>query len=514
MGDYMRKTNKSKKIVSLILLFFMLAKPIASFAYMGSMGYEGGISAVDPFVNNTYLYREVCFLSGIPIILEGEMTVKKSVKNEKISTTYTYNLSNVEQDATITRVIVVDTFQDTSENGQTRENSKLVGRPTEIVRIGGLTYVLNNYEFTRTGITDKQPAVYYNVGEYILKKTYNINNNGGKITVEMTGTQYGYDQYWSSANSGIVDVYIYAQPNSESSINEWGGAGEVFISNVSKKGFQYIENQPFQISFEGGYVEKNWEEGVLEYSVELPVLDANGNPTGILKNYSEKMGIEPKPTMTRLMVPDLKHLEGHWAEESAKILYSLGVIPGTGEDFNPEQFITRSEFAVMLVRALKDIPEDPDLIVRQRTTTSSRSRSKEPEVSPFVDIKTDHAFYADIKTANDRGIVAGTGNSYFSPERHITSSEVVTMVIRALGLEGLSSYPNAITPFIDNDDIPTYARNSVDVAYRIGLISGDNRGYFHPNEKLTYQKAAVFLCDLIEYMGEELVTDYRERFLN
>ena len=88
------------------------------------------------------------------------------------------------------------------------------------------------------------------------------------------------------------------------------------------------------------------------------------------------------------------------------------------------------------------------------------------------------------------------------------------MIIRALGLEGLSSYPNAITPFVDNDDIPAYARNSVDVAYRIGLVSGDSRGYFRPNEKLTYQKAAVLLCDLIEYMGEDLVKDYRERFLS
>ena len=47
---------------------------------MGSMGYEGGISAADPF-ENTYVYREVCFLSGTPIVLEGEMTVKKALKS-------------------------------------------------------------------------------------------------------------------------------------------------------------------------------------------------------------------------------------------------------------------------------------------------------------------------------------------------------------------------------------------------------------------------------------------------
>ena len=79
--------------------------------------------------------------------------------------------------------------------------------------------------------------------------------------------------------------------------------------------------------------------------------------------------------MTRLMVPDLKHLEGHWAEESAKILYSLGVIPGTVR-ISILNNILRVVSFVMLVRALKDIPEDPDLITRQRTTTTNRSRSR------------------------------------------------------------------------------------------------------------------------------------------
>ena len=80
-----------------------------------------------------------------------------------------------------------------------------------MVRIGNSVFTLANYEFTRSGLTDPQPAVYYNVGEYMLKKTYRM-NSGGNITVEMTGNQYGYDQYWSSAKSGNVTVTILAEP--------------------------------------------------------------------------------------------------------------------------------------------------------------------------------------------------------------------------------------------------------------------------------------------------------------
>lgn len=508
----MKAKNKLKQIISLLLFIFIASDPTASLAYMGSMGYEGGISAADPFEANTYIYREVCFLTGVPVILEGTMTVKKNVKNEKTTTTYVYDLKNSEQQATLKRTVSMVTTTNTTENGQTTESSAVSKRPTEVVKIGSTTYTLSDYEFTRSGITDHQPAVYYNAGEYTLKKTYRA-STGGTITVEMSGNQYGYDQYWSTAKSGNVNLTILSEPELNGKGTAWGGTAKIFVSSVSKKGFEYVENEPDQISFEGGYVEKDYEESVLAYEALLPEFDKDGKATGVLKNYSERIGIESTPVLTRLMVPDLKHLEGYWAEEPVKILYSLNIIPGTGENFNPAKYITRREYTAMLVRALKDVPEDPDIVKKQTTKTTAK-KSKTPEISPFLDVNTDDIFYADIKAANSRGIIQGTGNSYFSPNRYITYAEAVTMLIRALGLEDLASYPYAVTPFTDNDEIPAYARNSVAVAYRIGLISGDNRGYLHPNKYMTYEDASVLMYELIKYMGEELVNDYRERRLS
>ena len=470
----MKTGIKTAKLISILLLVIMLAEPAASFAYTGSMGFEGGISAADPFENNTYFYREVCFLTGTPVILEGTLTVKKNIKNEKVTTTYRYSLENPGYQATITRVIEMETTTETAENGQTIEKSRISKRPTEVIKIGNMTFTLTEYEFTRSGITDPQPAVYYNVGEYTLKKKYRINAGDGYITVNMTGNQYGYDQHWSSAKSGNVIVTVFAEPVINGKVVEWGGTADIFVSSVAKKGFEYLENEPYQISFEGGYVEKDYEESVLQYDAQLPEFDKDGKPTGVIRTYSERVGIETQPVFTRLMVPDLKHLRGHWAEEPVKILYSLGVIPGTGEDFNPAKYISRRDFTVMVVRAVKDIPEDPDIVKRTKAV-SRTTRQKTPEISPFLDVKTDDPFYGEIKTANSRGIIQGTGNSYFSPNQRITNAEAVTMLIRALGLEGLASYPYAVTPFIDNDDIPAYARNSVAAAYRIGLISGDSR---------------------------------------
>ena len=128
----------------------------------------------------------------------------------------------------------------------------------------------------------------------------------------------------------------------------------------------------------------------------------------------------------------------------------------------------------MVVRAVREIPNDPDLIVRT-VTTASRSRDKTPEVSPFLDVNTDDMFYEEIKLASSRGIIHGTGQAYFSPDRHITKAEAVTILIRAVGLEGLASYPYSITHFADNDNIPAFARNASAVAYRIGLVEEDGR---------------------------------------
>lgn len=489
------------------LCSLLLAGP-GAYAYTGSMGYEGGISAADPYENGAYQYREVCFLTGNPIILEGTMTVKKNVRQGKINTTYTYNLANVQQNATLTRVVVMDTVTETKENGQTTETSIITKRPTEIIKVGDTIYSLTDYRFSRSGINDPKPAVLYNAGEYQLTKTYAI-DPAGTVTVEMTGTQYGFDQYWSSTKSGTVKLLISASPGAASA---WGGLAQVVVSATAKKGFRYAENQPWQISFEGGYVEQNWEESVLEYNATLPEFDKNGNATEVLKDYQERLGLNTEPVNTRLMVPDLKHLKGHWAEESVEILFSLEVIPGTGENFNPAAYVKRSEFTAMVVRAVKDIPLDPDVVKRSGSPTPSKSSAA--EVSPFSDIAPGDSFYSEIKTASTRGIIQGTGQAKFSPDRSITTAEAVTILIRALGLEGLASWPYAVTPFVDNDDIPAYARNATTAAYRIGLALGDDRGYFKPQENLTWERASALVYRLVRYMGEDLVKDYRERLLS
>ena len=57
----MEYKNTCKILTFVIAFILIIAGPVNTYAYSGSMGYEGGISAADPYENNTYLYRKCVF---------------------------------------------------------------------------------------------------------------------------------------------------------------------------------------------------------------------------------------------------------------------------------------------------------------------------------------------------------------------------------------------------------------------------------------------------------------------
>ena len=90
------------KIASLtLILTLLLALALPSLA-VEIPGYEGGI-------NNENNYKEVIFITGEPIELEGTLDIKISEKNRKgVQTktyTYKYDLHNVKLGATLRRNI-------------------------------------------------------------------------------------------------------------------------------------------------------------------------------------------------------------------------------------------------------------------------------------------------------------------------------------------------------------------------------------------------------------------------
>ncbi len=506
-----------KKIVmsAILLLMTLLLLPGAAYAREGICGYEGGVSsgevAGNPGRALALDYQEVSFVSGQPVVFKGTMTIKKSQKQDKITTTYTYTLKNTEKGATLSRTLVFDTTTMTQSNGQVSEAVVLTSA-RETVKIGSTTYNLANtadYQYARSNLIDPKPAANYHQGSIWSRKVYTIGaaTNGNTVTVECTGSFYGYEQYWGNAESLALDYDITSEINGDL----WGGTASVSVSSTSTEQLEYQKNLPDQISFDGSYVQSRKNSNILEYSSILPEFDSKGVATKHTLTKNDSLDIETFPVQKRLPTVSPANIRGHWAEDDIRVMFGLEVFKGDAKYFNPDNYMTRAEFAAAMVQIAKEVPKDPALAVRT-VSTASRTRNSTPVVSPFDDVSVDNIYFNQIKSAFDRKLIDGKGNDLYMPNGTITKADAITTFIKALGFEDLAPAPVAVTGFRDNELIPAYARNSAYVAQKIGLLLSDSKGNMNPNKKLTKAEGAVLFNNLIKYMQNGIRKDYSERF--
>ncbi len=506
------KKRVTALILAIIAAFLMCGQ---AFAREGICGYEGGISSGEVPDNTTFDYKEVTFISGKPVVFEGTLLIKKSQRQDKLTTTYTYNLRNGEN--TLTRVLTFTTESEKKENGQITETVSLTSARESVI-INGITYSIPNrnyYQFARSNLIDPRPAVSYHAGSIWSRKVYQVGaaNDGNTITVECTGNFYGYDQYWGNAESLLLDYVISGERNTGDGVDVWGGTATIAISSTSTEQLKYFENKPNQIPFAGSYVQSRMNSSVLEYTCMLPEFDAKGVSTDRIVTYNDSLIIETFPTQKRLPSVDVRNARGNRAENDIRLMFGLEVFKGNGSDFYPDNYMTRAEFAAAMAKIAREVPQDPTLVTRT-TATTRRTTGKEAVVSPFDDVSIDNIYFNEIKSAFERGIMLGKGDNRFAPNEYITKAEAVVVFIRALGFESLAPAPVAVTSFRDNDLIPEHARNAAYVAQKIGLIQSDNKGNMNPNKKLTKAEGAAMLKNLIKYLQEGIRKDYRDRLIN
>lgn len=499
-------------IVVLAAMVFCSAA-LTVFAGGIELGYEGGITSGSADEKTTLEYREVCFITGEPIELTGTVSVRKSARQDTINTTYTYNLKNADKNMTLVRNVSYSIKTAEATDGQVVEEISISKNPSETIRVGNDVYFLRNYEFSCSRIIDKKPAINYFAGNMRGRKTYQLTsvNNGGSVTVEVTGKSFGYDQYWGNTETSILNYEISSEKTIGDIHDRWSGRAELTISSSVIEDIKYIENIPEQISFQGGYIKTRSNSSILEYFCSFPEFDAKGISTYRMIETRNSFKLEAFPQQVRLPVQDLSHLRGHWAEDKIKMLFSLDIFDDT---FSNEKFITRAEFVAALVKAFGE--KDGDLQDDKATSlgrprVTRRGKQEEEIVSPYLDVAVDHKYFQQIKSAHEKGLVLGKGHGVFAPEDRITLAEVMVLFIRALGLEELAPNPYAITSYRDDASIPGYARNVIFVAERIGLIKGDNNGYIRAQEEITRARAAELLTGFITYMREGIRKDYRER---
>lgn len=505
----MRILRSLAAITCLIVAFGVL--PFSAWAQeQVSSHLEGGIA-------NEREYKEVIFITGEPVLLTGTAKVTQSGRNNEIQTRITYNLTDASGQIKLSRnVTFKSTLEKKLDERQTVTVTKL-DRGTETITVGKVRYTLTDYQYSRSLLTDNKPAVDYFSGNWNARKTYSVNNGKGTVVVETWGETVGYDHSWGSTETQKIDGTVTFSGEKTVGENtykeEWSGTFQLNVSYNRTRQLTYQPNEPTQISFEGGYLETTQEEQVLQFSYNLPRFDDDGLVLKSGRNRGDGSAkLLTSPLYRRLPIPFLRDVKGHWAQHDILRLASLEALPVKGEYLGPRLNMTRGEFAYAIAQVLNLVEEEQQQQTQQRY--SPYRRNQEPqEASPFVDVATSHPYYKQIKAISQKGIISGVGGGKFAPDKPLTRAQAVTIIIKTIGFEGLAPMYNTTTGYLDDAQIPLWARDAIYVGTEIGLISGSG-GYCLPNETMSRAEAAAFLNRFLSYLQNDLKYEYRERLLN
>ncbi|BFT74638.1 S-layer homology domain-containing protein [Paenibacillus sp. P36] len=169
-----------------------------------------------------------------------------------------------------------------------------------------------------------------------------------------------------------------------------------------------------------------------------------------------------------------------WARKAIEVLASKGIINGvTDTTFGPSNPITRADFISLLVRTLG-------------------LKADYADGASFDDVKTSDYFFNSVSIARKLGITNGADGKQFMPNAPISRQDLMVMTVRTLQLSNklvLTSEASGLGAFIDNADVANYAKESVAVLVKQGIISGDGTR-LRPTDSMTRAEAAKLLYEL------------------
>lgn len=151
--------------------------------------------------------------------------------------------------------------------------------------------------------------------------------------------------------------------------------------------------------------------------------------------------------------------------------------------------ITRQEFCELAMNLYKKLTSDDDLIV--------------PKTSPFSD--TDNVAVAQ---AYCYGLVSGTGENTFTPDRRVTREEMAKMLVSTLTASEVNfnlsdgSDTAIIDCFDDVSSISEWAKSSVITVLKYALMNGVTADRFEPNSSTTREQAIASVNRLYSNFGD------------
>ncbi|WP_139991840.1 S-layer homology domain-containing protein [Paenibacillus paridis] len=212
-------------------------------------------------------------------------------------------------------------------------------------------------------------------------------------------------------------------------------------------------------------------------------------PTKIVKEEGKYFAIVNSLTNSTYTVVwhpiEFTDVAKHWAKDAVNDMGSRLIINGVGNDlFNPNQDITRAEFAAIIVRGL--------------------GLELDKGTAPFSDIKSSDWYAAAIQTAFSYGLITGFADGTFKPQEKITREQAMVMIAKAMKITELQSKLAAggtaemLTPFNDMASVSTWAKDSVLACLQAGVVTGRSSVWIAPKENMTRAEVAAIVQRLLQ----------------
>ncbi len=175
-------------------------------------------------------------------------------------------------------------------------------------------------------------------------------------------------------------------------------------------------------------------------------------------------------------------IQGHANQTAIESLAIRNIINGKTEaKFEPDNTMTRAEFATIIVRGL-GLPLKNAAI--------------------FGDVTSNDWFYSYVSTAYSYAIIKGISENEFNPNGMITRAEAAVMVARAAKLCGMDTelttfeIRNILAVFSDYVKVADWSTNALSFCYSEGILS-DEALKINPSEAMTRAQIADMLYNML-----------------
>ncbi len=171
----------------------------------------------------------------------------------------------------------------------------------------------------------------------------------------------------------------------------------------------------------------------------------------------------------------------HWALSVIQELAAKQIVNGvTDTKFAPEKKVTRSEFAAMLVKALRLKPGAGSTV--------------------FEDVPRNAWYSEAVAAAYAHRLIKGLSDSRFAPQEQITREQMAIMVMNAYKMSLKTDSPEAVLEFKDSGEISKWAQASVAEASSLGLLRGRNGKLFAPKDNASRAEAVQVISNLLQQL--------------